>query len=373
MLTSAAQFSVGQLNFLEFKMFNDKKLTLTKSVLIGFITIVFNHSAFSAEAPPSPVKIDTVTQIELAASADFMGTIHSKMHVEITAGISGRVQWIAEPGTFVQAGDNLVTMDMLPLTLKRAEQVGQIKRAKINANYLNNELTRWQTLHKTDAASQFQLDQTQSEFELAQVDIEIAELKLKQIDDEITRATIKAPSDGVVTERLVLAGTEVNRSDTLSKFLDTEHLEARVFIPIKYLANIRRGNPLLLKTSEQSIQAKITAVIPSADPRSQTFEVRIEIPTHLNTVWAAGQLIKVTVPVQSATPKLTVHRDALILRKDGTYVVKVDSQNKVKRLSVTVGQGTTDRVSIIGDLHSGDRVAVRGAERLRDGQEVVIQ
>ncbi len=107
------------------------------------------------------------------------------------------------------------------------------------------------------------------------------------------------------------------------------------------------------------------------------FEVRIEIPSHLNEQWAAGQLVKVTVPVQQATPTLTVHRDALILRKDGTYVVKVDAENKATRLLVTVGRGSFDRVSIsgktMGELNDGDNVAIRGAERLTDGQTVIIQ
>lgn len=337
------------------------------------LLLISGQATAQNSPPPSPVKVDEVTSIDLGVSADFMGTIHSKMHVSITAGISGRIERIAEPGTYIYEGDVIVSMDMLPLKLKRAEQVGKIKRAKINANYLNNELTRWSALRKTDAASQFQLDQTQSDFELAQVDIEIAELKLQQIDDEIERASIKAPYDGVITERLVLAGTEVNRSDVLGKFLDTEHLEARVYIPIKYLGAISKGKGLSLMTPTQSLAANITAVIPSADPRSQTFEVRIEIPMHLNQEWASGQLVKVTVPVEEAKSTLTVHRDALILRKDGTYVVTVDAQNKVKRLPVKVGQGTLNRVSVVGELIDGDRVAVRGAERLRDGQEVIIQ
>jgi membrane fusion protein, multidrug efflux system len=348
-----------------------KQQILSLSVIALFL--VSGQSLAQSSPPPSPVKVDTVTSIELGASADFMGTIHSKMHVSVTAGISGRIKWIAEPGAYIHEGEAIVAMDMLPLKLKRAEQVGKIKRAKINANYLNNELTRWRALRKTDAASQFQLDQTQSEFELAQVDIEIAELKLQQIDDEIERATIKAPYDGVVTDRTVLAGTEVNRSDVLGKFLDTEHLEARVYIPIKYLGAVSKGNSLSLMTEAQSLSANITAVIPSADPRSQTFEVRVEIPSHLNQEWASGQLVKVTVPVEEAKPTLTVHRDALILRKEGTFVVVVDEQNKVKRLNVKVGQGTLNRVSVVGALLDGDHVAVRGAERLRDGQEVIIQ
>ena len=332
-----------------------------------------SSNSFANEAPKATVKVDVVTSMELGASAELMGTVHSKMHVPITAGVSGRVDWVAEPGTFVQAGQNLIQMDMLPLELQQAEQKAQIKRANINMNYQKNEMERLAKLRKTNAASQYQLDQATSQYELAMSDIEIAELKLRQIEDRIARASVKAPYAGVVTERLVLAGTDVNRSDTLIKFLDTEHLETRVYVPIKYLAHVSNGKPLRLTTDNQQIEANISAVIPSADPRSQTFEVRIDIPSHLNSLWAAGQLVKVNVPIQAAKPSLTIHRDALILRKDGTYVVKVDNSNKISRLKVKVGKGTAERVAVEGNLVNGDRVAIRGAERLSDGQEVAIQ
>lgn len=336
-------------------------------------TLLISTSTWAAQAPASPVKVDTVKQMSLAATADLMATLHSKLHIPITAGVSGRLDWIAEPGAMVKQGEPLVKMDLVPLQLLHAEQMAQIKRAKINVRYLDTELQRLQKLRKSNSASQFQLDQTQSQYELAMADIEIAQLKLQQLDDQLQRATIDAPFDGVVTDRIVRAGTDVNRSDTMLRFLDTEHLEARLYIPIKYLAYVRIGNELALSANGQLISSPVTAVIPSADPRSQTFEVRIDIAEHLNESWAAGQLVKVTVPTQDAKPTLTVHRDALILRKEGTYVVKVDSDNKVHRLPVRVGQGTFDRVSINGELNDGDKVAVRGAERLREGQSVVVQ
>ena len=344
-----------------------------KQGVLALFAIAASQFTNAAEAPPSPVKVDTVTEMTLPATADLMGTLYSRMHIPVTAGVSGRLDWLAEPGTLVQQGEPLVKMDLIPLQLKHAEQRAQIKRAQINVRYLKNEVERLQKLQASNSAAQFQLDQTQSQYDLALTDIEIAELKLKQLDDQIERAIIKAPFDGVVTERLVRAGTDVNRSDTLLKFLDTEHLEVRLYVPIKYLTHVNKGKELALSANEQSITTAVTAVIPSADPRSQTFEVRILIPEHMNELWAAGQLVKVTVPVQAAKPTLTVHRDALILRKDGTFVVKVGSDNKAHRLPVNVGKGTFDRVSVTGDLFQGDKVAVRGAERLREGQSVVIQ
>ncbi len=346
-----------------------KKIAASSIACFLFASFLSN----AAEAPASPVKIDKVTEVSLAATADLMGTLHSRSYVNITAGVSGRLEWLQEPGEMVQQGDVLAKMDLLPLQLKQAEQKAQIKRASINSRYFNNELQRLQKLKLTNSTSQFQLDQTKSQYELAQADIEIANLKLKQIEDELKRATVKAPFDGVVTERVVRAGTDINRSDILLKLLDTENLEVRLYVPVKYLAYVRKGHELNLKAIGQSISTKVTSVIPSTDPLSQTFEVRIQIPQHLNEFWTAGQLVKVTVPIQDAHPSLTIHRDALILRKDGTFVVKIDAENKAHRLLVKVGKGTFDRVTIEGDLQSGDKIAIRGAERLREGQSVIVQ
>lgn len=54
-------------------------------------------------------------------------------------------------------------------------------------------------------------------------------------------------------------------------------------------------------------------------------------------------------------------------------MVKIDNDNKVHRLPVVVGNGTFERVSIEGNLKHGDNVAIRGAERLNEGQKVIAQ
>lgn len=350
------------------------KISMNRFLALGLlIGSVLSQISYAAEAPKKPVKIDKITEMVLPATSVFMGTVESRTHIPITAGVNGRIEKIAQPGDFVQLGDTLIEMDTLPLQLRLAEQKAQIKRAEINMRYLKNEVSRLEQLKKTNATSQFQLDQQRSQYELAVSDHEIAQLKLKQIEDQLARATVKAPFQGVVTERLMRAGSDVNRSDTLLRFLDTTNLEAHVYVPVKYLAFLRRGNELTLSADAQSIQAKINAIIPSADSRSQTVEVRILIPEELNHVWAAGQLVKVTIPVQETKPSLTVHRDALILRKNGVYVVKVSEDNTVKRFPVIVGAGTPERVSIEGEVSAGDAIAVRGAERLIDGEEVIIQ
>ena len=96
--------------------------------------------------------------------------------------------------------------------------------------------------------------------------------------------------------------------------------------------------------------------------------------------WATGQLVDVEVPIADASTSLLVNRDALIIRREGVHVVKIDAENKAHKVSVNVGKGQGLLVEITNKdskqavkIAEGDIIAVRGAERLVDAQEVEVQ
>ncbi|WMS85813.1 efflux RND transporter periplasmic adaptor subunit [Pleionea litopenaei] len=341
------------------------------------IGLLFNSSLMlAAEAPARPVKVLEVKSSDISPTFDVLGTVHSRNRVSVTAGVNGKLEFVAEPGSYVLQGDPVARIEQLPLQLQLAEQQAQLKRAQINLAYLQRELNRQKELRKQNNTSEYQLEQTQSQYELAKSDLEIAQLKLKQIDDQLSRTVILAPFSGVVTERLKRAGSDVNRSEELLQLLDTTKLEVRAFAPIRYLSQISpQSSATLVSVEDSTVQRQVaqTTVIPAADPRSQTFEIRITLPSDSHTLWASGQLIKVRVPLAQERISLSVHRDALILRRDGTYVVKVNENNQVERIKVTVGQGQGNWVNVTGSLKAGEKVVIRGGERLRGGETVVIQ
>jgi hypothetical protein len=67
-----------------------------------------------------------------------------------------------------------------------------------------------------------------------------------------------------------------------------------------------------------------------------------------------------------------VPRDAVIVRADGAHVFRVGKGDVAERIAVRVGNGDSERVEITGRIAAGDRVVVRGGERLRQGQLVKI-
>ena len=66
-------------------------------------------------------------------------------------------------------------------------------------------------------------------------------------------------------------------------------------------------------------------------------------------------------------------RDSVVLREDGTFVMRINDDAKAELVAVEVSEASGDKIAVRGALQSGDRVAVRGAEALADGELVAIQ
>ena len=88
--------------------------------------------------------------------------------------------------------------------------------------------------------------------------------------------------------------------------------------------------------------------------------------------WVVGSPVRVALPNSDPRQMVAVPRDALVLRGDEIFVLRVTSNNTVEKVNVATGIGLGSLVEVIGNVSGGDRVVTRGAERLRPGQEVVL-
>lgn len=334
------------------------------------LTLILLSSTVLAQTPPaSPVQLGQSRLSYDVPTIDLAGTVHSVNNTELTAGIEGRLQWVAEPGTLVKAGELLARVDPLPLQLQRAELSAQLQRATLQADYLQREQKRLEDLQQSQSISLLQLDKARSDALLAQADSRIIESRLAQLDDQLSRTEIRAPFAGVVASRLREAGVDVTRNTPLLRLQDIYQLEVRAFVPLQYLRNVKTGDMLQISSSYHQSAAAVTAVIPAADGQSQTAELRLKL-SGKQQQWLSGELVNVKVVTRTATAAVTVPRDAILLRSDGSWVVTVDSDNIAHRKQVKVSNGNADWVTIDEGLQAGEKVVVRGAERLQEGQKV---
>ncbi len=323
--------------------------------------------------PPAPVvQVALVGEGEVAPTVAVPGTINSRNDVQVTAGVAGQLTMVAEPGTWVNVGDAVATIDKTPLLLQRAEQEVLLERAEINVRQLNSQLRRQRELQDSNLVSEFELEQTEANRDLAVSDAKLTRVRLRQIDDQIRRADARAPFAGVVIERSRRAGEDVGRGEVLAQLTDIRNMEVRAYVPLKHLPRVAEGESIQVFASEITYTGTIRSLVPTGDIRSQTFEARIDLPVNASEEWTVGQLVSVGVPIRSGRASLTVPRDALVLRQDGAFVFRINDDNTAERIAVNVGDSDGDRIGVEGDLSAGDRIAIRGAENLQPGSEVRI-
>ncbi len=354
-------------------MMNIRPAHLTIKIAAALLLLLWISEATAVNG--SDATTITVSQVVLASVGPRVpaaGTVFSRNETQITAGIAGRLEWVAEPGDQINAGESVARFDCEMLELQRERQVAQAERADINFKTLSREVERLETLTATNAISIMQYERTQADRDLAKGDLAIARITIKETESQLRRCNVKAPFSGVVTEQLQRAGEDVERSTVLAAITDTQNLEVRASVPIRYLPRMQIGEIAEVKMNEMRLEGRIRKIVPAANSQSQTFEVRLELPKDAPQVVAAGQLVSVTLPL-SANAALTVPRDSIVLREDGAFVMRINSDQKAERVSVEITESNGDHVAVRGALESGDRVAVRGAESLQDGDLVAVQ
>jgi RND family efflux transporter MFP subunit len=349
--------------------FTEYALKLLFVLLLG-LSLTVGHAQEQDDG--TPITITEVESTSVAPSVPAAGTVFSRNETQITAGMAGRVEWLAEPGDFVAAGMLVAVFDCEMLELQRERQVAEADRAEINFETLASEVKRFESVSDSNVIADIQLERTAADRDLAGSDLRIAKISIRETESQLARCNVRAPFSGVVTQRLRNAGEDVERSAVLAAMTDTENLEVRASVPIRYLPRMRAGQSAEVRLNEMHLEARVRTVVPAANSQSQTFEVRLDLPADAPRLVAAGQLVSVDLPL-SANVALTVPRDSVVLREDGAFVMRINDDAKAERVAVEVHEASGDDVAVRGALRSGDRVAVIGAEALDDGELVAVR
>lgn len=319
--------------------------------------------------PPVPVTISSVVNEDLSPGIPAAGTVFSRNAAQITAGLEGRLAWVAEPGDFIEAGQPVARFDCELLSLRRDELQAVADRERVRAANLDLELDRLQ--RSGAAAPVIEVDRVRGERNLANGEVRVADLRVRQTEASLKRCVELAPFSGVVTAQLRRGGEDVPHGEILATMTDTQLLEVRASVPIRYLPRTRTGSVAQVRIGDLRLEGTVRTAVPAADATSQTFQVRIDLPPAAPAHVAAGQLVSVTLPL-SAQAALTVPRDSIVLRADGAFVMRINANSEAEPVPVEVADASGERVAVRGALEAGDRIAVRGAEALEAGARVVV-
>jgi RND family efflux transporter MFP subunit len=338
----------------------------TAVLLLAALAVGSSAQAQRVQDPPS-VGVTMARVVRMAPKVALPGTVMSRNDSQLASEVEGRVSWVAEVGTVVKAGDIVARIDNRLASLQLSSDKANVARLSAQLNFDRDQAVRMENLFNQNAIAKSTRDQAKSTKTMDTAALAQARASQERSQYQLAHSDIRAPFPGRVVARLINAGEYATAGKPVVRLVQIDSLEVSVQSPIDAARYLAEGMTLTVEIEGKPVDARVRAIVPVGDVASRTIEVRIALPAGAGLV---GDAAKVFIPSAQPHNVLAVPRDALVLREDNTYVFKVDKKNQAQRVAVETGSEEGPLVEIKGLIAPGERVIVRGAERLEAGQKV---
>jgi RND family efflux transporter MFP subunit len=322
---------------------------------------------------PSPVRYTEAVSREVHRAVTLTGTVDSRDTSLVASEVEGVVEKIAaREGDTVRKGAPLARLRRTNLELQLQVAEGQIKEARARLELAESNLQRNRELYDAGVISKREFDDAFSEFTAWQGRIDALSAQIERYKVDLERSTIRAPYSGVVVREMTDLGQWVSVGTPVAEVVALDQLEVRVDVPERYFAGLRPGTRASVtfeSLPDVEIEGEVISVIPRADPQARTFPVKVRIGNADGRI-GVGMLARVSLPLGEAYQATLVPKDAIVAQGPGRVVYRINGDDTVETVGVTVGRGMGSWVIVDGPIESGARVVTRGNERLMPGQAV---
>lgn len=346
----------------------------------------------AATAVPT-VDVAKVVSQQLHVSIRVPGELQPYEVVALYPKVTGFVEWIGvDRGSWVKSGQPLVRLVAPEIMSQRSEaeaklQSAEAQRIEAEAKLASDE----STYQRLKAASETPGVVSGNELEVAQKTAEAQRARAKALRDnvEATRQAlrsvqeiesylrVKAPFDGIITERNVHPGALVGSAGgpgvtvPMLRIEKVSRLRLVVPVPEAYVAGIPAGTKVEFTVPafpSQAFSGTVTRIAHSVDVKTRTMPVELDVFNPAARL-APGMFAEVQWPVRRPKPSFFVPGSAVAKTTERTFVVRV-RDGKAEWVDVKTGAMAGRLAEVFGDLHEGDQIAVRGTDELRPGTRV---
>jgi len=329
------------------------------------------------DAPPAVVGVANAVTTQLAPVHWAPGSVISRRDAKVASEQDGRVVRVVEVGQKVREGEPLAVLDDTALALQQRQGEADLARIQAQLDMAARQEQRYAQLAAQQNIARAQYEQISADRDMLVQERARAQALLAQTRHQRTQMVVRAPFDGVVAERSVQLGEYVETGSAVARLVDTGAQEVRVRAPVDLAEHLAVGMQVEVSVGRRDAGKDarrrthpVSALVPVGDEASRQLELRIAMDVGELPV---GTAVEVGMPGARKRSVVAVPRDAVILRREGDYVLRVASNDTAERLPVKTGAEVDGLVEVQGAVKPGDRLIVRGGERIEAGQAVRIQ
>lgn len=315
----------------------------------------------ASHAPPPALERERVEVREVDIDVTAEAVVEAVRQSTVAAQVAGRIVELPfDVGDRVEKGQVIARIDERVASQAQAASEAQVRAAR--AAYANAHATyqRSRELLARNFISPSALDKAMADDLAAESQLKAMLAGAGQAATERSFATIVAPYSGVVAARLVQLGEMATPGKPLLTGFDPTSLRVVATLPSRQLAELPAGARVRveLPATGKWVEATGYTIVPSADPRTHSTQVRIALPSVVGAVVVPGTFARAHFVVRSE-PRLMVPRAAVVRRSEVTAVYVVGDDGTPRLRQVRVGSVADERgVEVLAGLQAGESVAI---------------
>ncbi|KAB8037363.1 efflux RND transporter periplasmic adaptor subunit [Janthinobacterium aquaticum] len=332
-------------------------------------------AATTANLLISPEDVLTIASDALASGPVITGSIQPERNADLRAEVSAVVlQVLKENGEAVKRGDVLVRLDETAIrdSLNSAEEASRAASQVLEQS--ERMYQRMKTLRASGMTSTQALEDTEIRRNNAQSDLSAAKSRAAQARQQLQRTLVRAPFDGIVSERKVSNGDTAQIGKELIRVIDPASMRFEGLVSADKIGIVKVGQPVRFRINGypgQDFMGKVRRVDPAANTVTRQVAVLVDFADQhqprVAGLYAEGRIEADSVNV------VMVPDSALVKAGDLTYTWKL-KDNTLQKTTVKIGtrDTRTGQWEVRSGLASGDKVLRTPGATFKDGQKVEL-
>ncbi|MCP9464576.1 MAG: efflux RND transporter periplasmic adaptor subunit [Nitrospira sp.] len=300
------------------------------------------------QSSPEPRKTIRAEVIEVAQTTvpvlvEVTGQVAAVYQATLSSRVQGTIEkLLVREGMAVSKGQPLIQLDSRDLEAELARAVAELDNAKAH-------LDRMTQLYERDAVSK-------QEMENAARAYKVAEANRKAIEAQLSYTVVRAPFDGVITEKLVEAGELASPGQPLLRMENSRQLRLEATVAegdIKALSPGEKIAVVIDALGGRVLTGTVARILPAGDPQTHTFTVKVDLPPTpglKSGMFGRFQLERGTHPTILFPDTAVVERGQLV----SVFVVGADGIARLRW--VKTGRRFDRHVEILSGVNVGESV-----------------
>ncbi|MBS2212083.1 efflux RND transporter periplasmic adaptor subunit [Carboxylicivirga mesophila] len=331
----------------------------------------------NAKAKPAvKAKVETLELTTVPKKFHYTGTVSSVNQSTLSTRIMGQIsQVLVREGDMVKKGQLLVSIRSNDIQAKEQQVEANIIQAKAAYKHAKDDFERIQALFNSKSATQKELDDITVHLKMTKAQLAAAQKAKDEVVEMLSYADIRAPYDGVITQKFVDSGDMANPGMPLLAIEAPGLFEVIAKIPESEIYKVEKGDvvEVHIDACKEMISGSITHVSPSSRFSGSQFDARISLlPTEEQKQAIRSGVFAHVNHLKGEEQKLLVPADMIVERGQLKGIWTVSQANKALLRWVRLGKLYGDKIEVLSGLSDGNQLVVASEGRLFDGAELQL-